>query len=311
MNTISLGAEDVRATVSMHDAIDAVRSAMLDLAAGEFEQPTRTAMRDGQFLVMSTHHRATASAMIKSLSLDFSRVPAITGTVTWTDLSRPGVLVAHAGAVTALRTGAISGVATDLLAPADANRMAIIGAGGQAADQVRAVNTVRQLSQLCITDRDPARADRLAAELSAELDHVEIDVADSAAEAVRDAHVVTCATPATEPVLTCDMLLGSVHVNAIGAFRPTMRELPDDLLAAATVVIDQRAAILEESGEILHALDSKAIAAGDLIELGTALRHPPARSPRTVFKTVGVAAQDWAIARLLATKFLPSDATTF
>ncbi|MBP2328844.1 ornithine cyclodeaminase/alanine dehydrogenase-like protein (mu-crystallin family) [Kibdelosporangium banguiense] len=102
------------------------------------------------------------------------------------------------------------------------------------------------------------------------------------------------------------MLPARVHINAIGAFRPTMRELPDDLLAEATVVIDDRAAILDESGEILHALSSGAIVADDLIVLGEALSHPPARRDRTVFKTVGVAAQDWALARVLAAKFLPT-----
>src|SRR5262245_40060614 len=133
--TITLSADDVRAAVSTEDAIEAVREALLDLAAGHFEQPVRTAMRDGQFLVMSTHHRPTATAMVKTLSLDFDRVPAIAGTVTWTGLRPPETLVADATAITGLRTGAICGVATDLLAPADADTMAIIGAGGQAPDQ--------------------------------------------------------------------------------------------------------------------------------------------------------------------------------
>ncbi|MEU8974793.1 hypothetical protein AB0D11_36990 [Streptomyces monashensis] len=96
-----------------------------------------------------------------------------------------------------------------------------------------------------------------------------------------------------------------VHVNAIGAFRPSMRELPDELLAGSAVFIDELDAILEESGEIIHALRAGAIKRHDLTELGTALTSPPANhGKRTVFKTVGVAMQDWAIARLLADKFL-------
>lgn len=306
MNTISLDANDVRAAVSMADAIGAVRRALLDLAAGRFEQPVRTAMRDGQFLVMSTHHRPTASAMVKTLSLDFDRVPAIVGTVTWAELSQPGSLVADAGAVTGLRTGAISGVATELLAPADADTMAIIGAGGQAPDQVRAVHAVRPLRTLRVMDRDRSRAAALADALQPELPRVHIEVADSVDAAVSEADIVTCATPATEPVLASEALQRRVHVNAIGAFRPTMRELPDDLLGEATVVIDDLEAVLEESGEILHALDSGALTQGDLIVLGDALGHAPEQRERTVFKTVGVAAQDWSIARLLASKFLPA-----
>jgi ornithine cyclodeaminase/alanine dehydrogenase-like protein (mu-crystallin family) len=305
MKTISLDALEVRSAVSMADAIGAVRDALLELAAGRFEQPIRTAMRDGQFLVMTTHHVPSASTMVKTLSLDFQRVPAIAGTVTWVELSQPGALVADAGAVTGLRTGAISGVATDLLAPRDADTMAIIGAGGQAPDQVRAVNVVRPLKTLSIVDRDLARAHALAQVMVEELQGADVQVADTVAEAVADAAIVTCATPATEPVLTSESLPARVHVNAIGAFRPTMRELPDDLLAESTVVIDDMEAILEESGEILHALAAGAIVEEDLTVLGDALNHAPKGRPRTVFKTVGVAAQDWAIARLLASKFLP------
>jgi ornithine cyclodeaminase/alanine dehydrogenase-like protein (mu-crystallin family) len=305
MNTISLDADDVRAAVSMQDAIAAVREALLDLAAGHFEQPVRTAMRNGQFLIMSTHHRPTATAMVKTLSVDFNRVPAIAGTVTWAEIGWPGTLVADAAAITALRTGAISGVATDLLAPPGADTMAIIGAGAQAPDQVRAVHAVRPLRKLSVVDRDRSRASALADALQPELPHVEIEAAGSVETAVSEAHIVTCATPATEPVLASGMLRPRVHVNAIGAFRPTMRELPDDLLGEATVVIDDLAAILEESGEILHALDTGALAQDDLTVLGDALSHTPKLRERTVFKTVGVAAQDWAIARLLASKFRP------
>jgi ornithine cyclodeaminase len=86
-----------------------------------------------------------------------------------------------------------------------------------------------------------------------------------------------------------------------------MRELPGQLLADAAVVVDERAAVLEESGEIIHAIRDGLIAADDLTELGPALRDGlPARSGRTVFKTVGVAVQDWAVAALLAQRYLPS-----
>src|SRR5262249_407785 len=231
MNTISLDADEVRAAVSTADAIEAVREALLDLAAGHFEQPVRTAMRDGQFLIMSTHHRPTVTAMVKTLSVDFSRVPAIAGTVTWAEIRQPETLVADAAAITGLRTGAICGVATDLLAAADADTMAIIGAGGQAPDQVPAVHAVRPLRNLAARDR--CRATAVAEALAPEWRHAEIDVAASGEAAVSGAHIVTCAPPATKPVLTSAMLRPRVHVNAIGAFRPAMRELPDDLLAGA------------------------------------------------------------------------------
>jgi ornithine cyclodeaminase/alanine dehydrogenase-like protein (mu-crystallin family) len=304
MRTITMDAADVRAATSMSEAIQSVRQAFVDLAAGHFEQPTRTAMRDGQFLVMSTHHRPTATAMVKTLSLNFQRQPAIIGSVTWAEVGGSDQLIADATAVTALRTGAISGVATDLLAPAAASRMTIIGAGGQAADQVRGVHAVRPLRRLVVVDLDKDRAAALVDTLGPELSGVEVLVGGALAEAVADADIVTCATPSTEPLVASSMLQRRVHVNAIGGFRPTMRELPDELLAEATVVIDDLPAILEESGEILHALSSGAITTGHLTELGHALAEPPVMRDRTVFKTVGVAVQDWAIARSLAAKVL-------
>jgi ornithine cyclodeaminase/alanine dehydrogenase-like protein (mu-crystallin family) len=185
--------------------------------------------------------------------------------------------------------------------------MTLIGAGGQAADQIRAEHAVRPLRSLTIVDRDISKAAGIAEKLSAELAGVNVSVSTDIDAAVSDVDIVSCATPATTPLFEASTLPPHVHVNAIGAFRPTTRELPSELLGDATVLIDEKQAILEESGEILHALAAGLIRADDLIELGPALRKGVSeRKQRTVFKTVGVAAQDWAIARLLAMKFLPS-----
>lgn len=308
MTTLTIGAREIREAVSMPEAIAAVRRAFIDLARGEFEMPTRTALRDGQFLVMSAHHRSTASAMIKTLSVNFEREPAITGTVVWSETGHTDQLVADAGAVTTLRTGAAVGVATDLLAAPDAGRLTLIGAGGQAPDQVRAVHAVRPLRQLTVVDTDPWRAEALVESLAPELAGVACATATDAASAVGGAEIVCCATNATSPLFPESALPAQVHVNAIGAYRPTMRELPDDLLAGSTVVIDELGAILEESGEILHALEAGVLTPDTLTELGTALTSgTTGYGKRTVFKTVGIALQDWAIARLLADAFLLPD----
>ncbi|WP_350275574.1 ornithine cyclodeaminase family protein [Kribbella sp. HUAS MG21] len=307
MDTVTLSGAEVREAVTMADAIAAVREGFLGLARGEFEMPTRTALRDGQFLVMSVHHTPTATAITKALSLNFAgRHPAIVGTVTWSDLEHTGHLIADAAAVTALRTGAAAGVATDLLAGADASTLTVIGAGRQAADQVRAVHAVRPLTEVTLVARSHARADALATQLAAEFPALEITAGTDADAAVESADVVCCVTTSTEPLFACGSLRPDVHVNAIGAFRPTMRELPDDLLAdVGTVHIDEKHAALEESGELIHALRTGAITESSLTELGSALATGiPPRPGRTVFKSVGVAMQDWAVARLLAARFL-------
>jgi ornithine cyclodeaminase/alanine dehydrogenase-like protein (mu-crystallin family) len=305
VSTIKLTATEVRQAVSMPQAIDAVRGSFRDLVDGKFEMPTRTVLSDGQFLVMSAHHRPTRSAMVKFLSLNFdSRTPSILGTVTWSNLDDAAQVMADASAVTMLRTGAVTGVATDLLTPPDASSCAVIGAGAQGADQVRAVHAVRPLKELTVADTDLARADSLAQKLAAELgDTVRINISASAEEAVGGKDIVCCATTSREPLFRVEALPSVVHVNAIGAFRPTMREIPDELLADAAVVIDERAAALEESGEIIRAIETGVIEVRDLSELGHALQRPRPDADRTVFKSVGIAVQDWAIANELAEVF--------
>ncbi|WP_017624191.1 ornithine cyclodeaminase family protein [Nocardiopsis chromatogenes] len=305
MTAIMLDERDVRAAVTMPEAVAAVRQAFTDLAAGAFEMPVRTVLDDGRFLVMPVHHRPTSSAMIKTLSLNFDRTPAIGGTVVWSELHSLDRVVADAGAVTALRTGAVVGAATDLLADPGADELVLIGAGGQAADQVRAVHAVRPLRRLTVVATASESARALVDRLRPELDGVRLDTASDARAAVGGAPMVCCATTSTAPLFAADDLPERVHVNAIGAFRPTMRELPDGLLGGADVVIDEREAVLEESGEVIHALESGAITEADLRELGPALaKGEGGRGPRTVFKSVGVAVQDWAIAHLLAERVL-------
>lgn len=305
MGVVTLGAEQVREAVPMPRAVAAVRQGFVDLAAGHFEMPTRTALRDGQFLDMACHHRPSATTSFKLLSLNFAgRRPAILGSVVWSDVEGTDQLVADAAAVTTLRTGAVSGVATDLLAPAGADRLVVVGTGAQAPDQVRAVHAVRPLSRLTLVGRDRGRADDLADRMADELGGVHVEATLDLEAALDAAEIVCCATTATEPLFALESLPERVHVNAIGSFRPTMRELPDELLGDGLVLVDERDAILEESGEVLHALDAGVLAVDDLVELGVALTDGIRPTPRTTFKSVGVAMQDWSIGRLLADAFL-------
>lgn len=286
--------------VQMNEAIDAVRSAFVDFEADSFEMPTRIPLADRQFLFMPTYHRPSGSAVIKSLSLNFDRTPPIAGTVTLVELSHDKSLIIDAEAVTVLRTGAASGVATDLLAPRHASRLAMFGAGAQAYYQVQAVNAVRPLTAVKVVDLDVTRAERLVARLKTLLPDADISVEPDSDKALSDAEIVNCATTSRQALFSIDSLPQEVHVNAIGAFKPGMRELPDELFAAATVVVDDRASVLAEAGEIIDAVAAGAVAAEDLTPLGLALQQPPSRSSWTVFKSVGIAAQDWAIANLLA-----------
>jgi ornithine cyclodeaminase len=301
----TVSSEQVRATVSMRDAIDGLREGFRALARGEFEMPVRTALLEGRFLVMPCTHLPSRSTIVKTLSVELTRTPAIAGAVVWTELDRPDTLAVDAAAVTALRTGAAAGVATDLLAAPDAAALTLFGTGAQALDQVRAVDAVRPLRQVVIVDTGSARVAALAETISTELPDAQVRTEPDVATAVREADVICCATSATAPLFDLAMLPARVHVNAIGSYRPGMRELPDDVLTAGTLVVDDIAAALEESGEVSHALQSGVLDAAGLITLGAALADPPPQTPRTVFKSVGLAMQDWVVARLLAQRLLP------
>jgi ornithine cyclodeaminase len=292
-----LSAADVRRAVPMSTAIDAVRDAFRELAAGNFVLPPRQIFGDGTVLVMSAYHTPTGTAVVKKIGIALDQVPAIRATVIWTGAGEQ--LVADGASITTLRTGAVVGVATDLLAPADATRLTLIGTGAQAPDQVRAVLAVRLITAVTVTGRSADRAANLCRQLADEFPDLKFTPSVHIDDAVADADVICCATSSSTPLFAADALPERVHVNAIGAFRPSMRELPRDLLATASIVmVDQTEAALEESGEIIDAVQSGVRT--DLLELGAALATPPTPTGRTVFKSVGVGCQDWAIAAALS-----------
>lgn len=310
---------ELRRLVTMHDAIDAVETAFRSIVDGSGEQPPRLGFDDGSALAMMARRAGAGTdggSAFKLVSLRPRNrdrdLPAIHALVLWFDgdTGRPSLLV-EGSSLTSLRTGAASGLATRLLAAGDAAELAMIGAGGQAADQVRAVCAVRPIERVRVFSRRGASARALAESLARELHEVEIAAVGSAAEAVAGAGVVCCATDSTTPVLTAASISGRVHVNAVGSYRPDMCELPLELIERAELVaVDQREAALAEAGEIVRAIAGGVLAAGDLAELGSlTLGPPPDPSGVTVFKSVGVAMQDWAVCRLVASR-IGADAPT-
>lgn len=180
----------------------------------------------------------------------------------------------------------------------------MIGAGAQAEWQVRAVCAVRPIEQVriwALSERRHELAERLAADLG-----IDVRAAGSAEEAVRDADVVTCATTSEEPVFDAQWIAPGAHVNGVGAYRPGMVELPPEIYArAALVAVDSRPAALAEAGDLLVALERDLLTAKSLIEVGSLAADAGAADARepaaiTVFKSVGLAAQDAAAVGLIA-----------
>jgi len=201
-------------------------------------------------------------------------------------------LLCDGTALTALRTGAASGLATRRLALADAAVLTMFGAGGQARAQVEAVCAARKITDVHVVSRDAERADAFVASLRAGFPHLRVDRA-KAEEAVTRAQVIVTATNSSSPVLMADWVRPGSHINAIGSYTPDMCELDPALLAHATVFVDQRAAALDGAGEIGAAIRMGLIKSDALVELGQA-REKERRTNHeiTVFKTVGHAALD-------------------
>jgi ornithine cyclodeaminase/alanine dehydrogenase-like protein (mu-crystallin family) len=204
--------------------------------------------------------------------------------------------------LTAMRTGAASGVATDVLARKNASVAAVIGAGVQGMRQLEAVCCVRTIREALVFDPDRERAEAFATEMGRRLGRT-VRVLDTVS-AVFAADVVCTATSSGQPVVADADLAKGAHVNAIGAYRPDTREIPGAAVARAALFVDSREACLAEAGELVMAM-----AEGHLdptvspAEIGEVLAgSKPGRtedSQLTIFKSVGNAVQDLAVAGLV------------
>ena len=293
-----LSEADVRQALSMPIAIEAMRSAFAALSAGEAEVPIRTSvpLASGLGLAMpgawgdvaglkwATVHPGNPSQGRPAVNAMMLLVNAATGTP---------VALLSARALTAIRTGAGSGLATDLLAPPDASVCAVIGAGVQAERQLEAVCAVRPIAHALVVSRSPERAGDFAARMTRQL---EIPVAVAARERLQEAHVICVATNSPRPVLFSEDVEPGTHINAVGAHHPRQAEIGATLVRRAHVVVDHRATCAAEAGDLLLAgLDVNALPeVGELANGSASGRR--AGEGVTLFKSVGNAVQDLAAA---------------
>jgi ornithine cyclodeaminase/alanine dehydrogenase-like protein (mu-crystallin family) len=311
-----LSAEHVRAAIAMPRAIALMREAFGELSAGRVTMPERAAVPvpevDGVALVMPAYLPSGGRLGLKIVGVFPENAaqgqPVVPAVVLLLDgaSGRPAALL-DATVLTAMRTGAASGLATDLLARPDATRLVLFGAGGQAPYQAEAVCCVRRIEHLTLVNRTLAHAERLAHQIAqwpSELRPSAVSVVASGApaeQAVRQADVIVTATAAREPLFPGEWVAPGTHITAIGAFTPQMRELDGALLRKARIVVDHRPAARAEAGDLLLAAQEGALATdalypeiGELVN-GTATGRVSA-SDITCFKSVGVAAQDIVVA---------------
>lgn len=296
---------DVRRALPMADAIEAMHTAFLQLADGRVTMPARSRVEiseaDGVVLLMPCYAAGTHRVSLKLLTqfADNGRLglPLIQAVVLLADAVNGRLLALVDGsAITALRTGAASGVATRLLASPSADTAVVFGAGVQARTQLEAVCTVRQIKQVRVFDCCRSAAEAFAQDMSSWL-AIPVLATSSAAEALAGAQIVCTATTSSTPVFEDRDLAAGVHINAVGSWRPRTAEIPPDTVCRARVFVDHRVAALEEAGDLLMPLQEDRITAehiraelGDLIAGRVAGRQ--ASDEITLFKSVGLAVQD-------------------
>jgi ornithine cyclodeaminase len=302
----------VRELLPMRDCMAAVTEALAGLARGEGVQPLRSAFlrpdRRGVLAWMPGALGAGGVFGVKVLSV--VEDPGALGV----DSHQGGVLLfdaadgaplalLEAGAITAVRTAAVSAVATEQLARTDARTLAILGAGTQARSHVEAMLAVRAIERVRVWGRDPGKV-RAFADEQAERHRVAVEPAASVAEALAGADIVCTTTSAREPILRSEVLEPGMHVNAVGASVPSWCEIDPAVLPLVSLVTDRRESLAAEAGEYRAAVADGLIPAGLVVpELGEVLNgdHPGRTSATeiTLFRSLGLAVEDLAAGRLV------------
>ncbi len=286
----------VSAVLRLEDLIPAMQQALIDFSAGRVLQPVRSLVPLPQYSGFMGIMPAVYGDIMGTKLVNFYPENAALGLPTHLAIiaifrSRTGepLAIMDGRLITELRTAAVSAVATRLLASPAAKSLAILGSGVQARAHVRALALVRTFDEVRVWSRNPQAALAFAGEIGA--------TATSAEEAVRGADVVVTCTSSPQPVLKGAWLKPGVMINAVGAVGTTRRELDDDAMRGA-VVVDSRDAALQESGDVLLANAQIYAELGELLA-GT---RPMPQAEVTVFKSLGLAVEDLAAARLVLEK---------
>jgi ornithine cyclodeaminase len=316
MRVLILGESLVREMLPMADCIDAMEAAFCAAARSDFIQPLRIIAwqpdKRGAVASMPAYLDGVLGAKLitvfpqnRSEGLESHQ-----GLVALHEARNGRLLaIAHAGAITAIRTAAVSALATKLLANEDAGDLAILGSGVQAEEHLRAISAVRNIRSVRVWSRTPAHANAFAEQHAP--NGVPVRACGSVEDAVREADIICTVTAATQPVLPGRWVSAGSHINAVGSSVPPFRELDTDIVKRSRVYVDMRENVLRESDDLLVPIREGVLAendiAGELAQMVSGrcvLRSD--RREITLFKSVGMAIEDLAAVRLVYERALQS-----
>jgi ornithine cyclodeaminase/alanine dehydrogenase-like protein (mu-crystallin family) len=307
MDLTILSAEDIRNSLPMIEAIELMKQAFMQYSSGTAVVPLRTRIdvekHRGISLMMPSLLVESDDLAVKIVSVfpenvhnELATIHAVV-IVLDPQTGQPQAIL-EGSSLTAIRTGAASGAATDLLAREDAKTVAIFGTGVQARTQLEAVCCIRSIRQVWVFSLDPSGAEVFCNEMrTVQGVPATVEIAPSPEAAIGEADIICAATTSTTPVFPGTLVKPGTHVNAVGSFTPAMQEIDAVLLQKALITVDSREAVLAESGDLIipiqeGMLEQNAIHA----ELGQIVAGDlPGRTASeqiTVFKSVGLAVQD-------------------
>ena len=313
MDIVVLNHKQVTELLPMPECINVMAEALVAVAKKEAYQPLRTIIHpEGAKGVMATMpsymYGAKAAYGLKEVCV-FPNNPNIgkdahQGSVLLHSAETGELLaVMNASAITAIRTGAVSGVATRLLARQDAGDLAIIGAGVQGRSHLEAMAAVRQIKRVRVADKIPGVAKTFADEMSVKYEF-KVEAVDSNEDAVQGADIIVTVTSTTEPVLNRDWIADGAHLNVVGSCFPHCRETDTATIVASKLFVDRRESTLNEAGDYLIAAKEGAIGPehiqGEIGEIliGSA-KGRTSDKEITLFKALGLAVEDLAAAEYI------------
>lgn len=302
----------VRELVTMDDLIAAMDTALADFSAGAVTQPLRTVLEVGEqkafFGVMPAYLPGRPALGTKLVTVFKSNVeqglPSHLALIVLLDPATGALLALLDGRyITEARTAAVSAVSVRHLAREDASVLAVIGSGVQARSHVEAIARVRPLSEIRAWSPTASRLAAFVADASAHTS-TPVSAAASPRDAVERADIVVLATASKEPVVLSDWIADGTHICAVGACRPSEREMDPALVARASLYVDSRQGALAEAGDIVMAIRDGAIEARHIraevgeVAAGRAAGRSSA-SEVTIFKSLGMAVEDVAAAEMV------------
>ena len=325
MKVLVLSHDEVVELLPMKECIAVMREALVALAVGQVHQPLRTIIRPpdaaGLMGLMPSYISGDHPAFGLKAICVFPGNPAKgkdahQGAVLLFSVETGELLaMMNASAITSVRTAAVSGVATDLLAREDADNLAIIGTGVQARSHLAAMSQVRLIKRCRIASRHIEHAEEFAEQMRRSF-LFPLEPVPTVEEALEGADLIVTATTASEPIVKREWISTGAHLNVVGASTPSAREVDSATMAAASVFVDRRESTINEAGDYLFAVRDGAIGPDHIrAEIGEVLHgDKPGRTSLeeiTLFKSLGLAVEDIAAAEYLYGKAKELNAGTW